>query len=512
MAIMFISNKAKKDFIAFVTLCIIAGLAFFFYSQGYNHVPGDDVTVGITYGKTIAETGTVNSFDPRFPSLNKPLYENWVIPEFPLHIILAVFYQFFGDQFDVLKISNFIILGLFVFSVFPLYLVGKEIFKKRFFSLLFVFLLIFSYFYGRAFWGGHYAQIMGMSILSLAIYFLVKHSQKQKFVYLTLAVLFTVFLYPVHILTFLLSVIVVASYLTIFFAFYAKKRIIAYLFFAIFAAGALIFLFFLKTAPSGGAKFLPNFDIEIGANSFQDIYRFSFDSIAFIAPLIFFGAYWLLKNKHMVIVVWFLTAWLLSQTSLLDIPFFSTRFNEYIIASLAFILAAGIYFIALLLARERKIVFGLFASFIIILIPFGFHKQISLANCYIHYCPGLHPATILDEDYEAFKWIKVNTPKDSVFVAVQKFGWFLPIVGERKIDALSAHIFQNEFSAKDRWKIAIKNNIDYVFWDALFDKYGDSYAQYKIYSEDGFKDGRYFTVVYNKDRARIYKVEEYEKN
>ncbi|MEK7539958.1 MAG: hypothetical protein AAB558_01790, partial [Patescibacteria group bacterium] len=188
-------------------LVLFAILSVFgaFYLQGYSHLPGDDGTPGMTYARWLAQEQQIDFQNPIYPELDSPAYESFIAAEFPLHTVLASAYQFAPSTVDILRLSNVVMLGAFLLSLFTLFLFLRELTGRDDWAVVCVGVVGILAFYGRAFWGGHFAQMLGMVLLPLFLLALHRYMQSGSWKRLIYVGVFLLALYPVHTLTWIVA-------------------------------------------------------------------------------------------------------------------------------------------------------------------------------------------------------------------------------------------------------------------------------------------------------------------
>lgn len=493
-----------------VALAAIMAAAALFYARGYPYLSSDDTSNAVVGARYIYETRGTQFQTPYFAYDEQPYYAlTNIASEFPLHLILSQLFHLVGTE-NVLRVANLLMVALFVLAGLPIFLTLREALRSDALALFGVAAALFSHWYGISFWQGHFAQLLGYLVLPMVIYGLLRFERRREGIWLVLALALSGLLFFIHSLSFLVAFIVVVSYLAVRFILdehRVRRRLAAAGFFLLFTS-LTVFLLYLR---SRDPAYYPLFTGNPTAVNFPDAL------FAVLAKpgalLVAAGAFLLLWSRQRVLLTWLLVTYLLSQGDKLHAVFLPFRFTEFHTLPLVAAFLAGFTGLARL-TRSRPTATVAAALLVAVYVPFGYRAQLAVRACYVQYCAGLHPTAVPPEDVAAFEWIGRNTRPDDRFIAVPKFGVFLPAVAYRSFafpltangQPNAAAVALSDPSTARRWEAARSIGATYVFWDAVFDKVGRTYEPYRSFS-DHFDDPRYFRRVYDSGGARVYAVE-----
>lgn len=477
-------------------LCLIGGL----YTQGYPAIPGDDGTPAMTMARFLAMNEQADFDNPIYPELHTPAYDSFVAAEFPLHVVLASVYQLMPDDWSILRVSNGVMLSIFLLSLWSVYVCVKGLSGKDDLALVTVSLLGVTAFYGRAFWGAHYAQMLGMVILPLCILLLHRLWEMWSWKQALLCILIVLALYPVHILTWIVASILYVVVLCA--ALYKQYRWWGIAAIGVFGFGVVGTLFLLSFEPGIASAILPVVPVEFAYSQMPSFFRANF-VVLVVLPLVLFGAIHMCRRGPLLVVLWFFVTWVLTQSTVLQLPFYSVRFDEYVIVPLVICLAVGIGLVLSWIHRPVQYA-AVLAALIVILIPTVFSKNLTIADSYLNYTSPYHPSTIPADDISAFVWLEEYAPAGSLVIDVEKFGRYIPIVSGHFRSSRGLEVYTAP-SVQERWVVAHAVGADYVVWDAVFTQVGETYPPFLGYTEQ-FSDPLYFSLVYENATVRIYEV------
>lgn len=506
---LFTKQQRQTVFTTFA-LGFILLTAIFFYGRGYTNLPSDDPAASLIGARYMYELGSSTFQNPLNPTVDQEFYSNLIGTEYPLHTVLTQWYFLTGAE-SVLTTTNIFIVGLFVFAGLMIYFLFVELTKSRIVSLIGVTIALFSRWYGMTFWTGHYAQILAYVLLPTIMFGLVKYEHAREFRWLILSFFLTILLFPIHSLSFLIAAGTLTSFVLVRIMLFNRRHrftgILLVGYFALVILGLLTARIF-----SDPQRYFPLFSVEdvFGASLRQQL-SLSFDVFLAI-PLLLFGVYRYLLDRRFTLLLWFLFAYFMVNSGQLLFPFFQYRFNEFMSLPIIALGVAGLAsLIQLLRAKSAKL--ALIIVTLALVIPLNVRQQVDLRNCHLDYCPGLNPVSILPEDYQAFRWAERETPDESLFIAVPKFGIYVPAVAVRSVEfpiltskgPNAAYRVMTDASQQIRWENAGAIGADYIIWDGVFDRYQSTYKPYQAYNER-FDDERYFELVYDKSGVRIYRV------
>lgn len=492
-----------KKIIPIILLLLVGVLIFIYYSSDYNYPPCCDTAITIMKAKQIAQVGSLDARQLYNPSDQLPLYSSLVSTESALHIVLSIFYKINSNLSSNLVFAKNFFLIIFILPVFSLYLLVKKIYKNSYLSIIFIILLYFNYWFGQTYWLGHVAQMFGVFFLPLMIYFIYEFNNKKKLRYLIISLCILLLTFFVHVLTFLLMLIIFSSFYLYYFINLKNNK--KYFYLVSYILVAIFFLLYLKFNSEQGS-FIPNFSINEAGDSLIGLYKNIFTIIS-ASILFIMGAYVSLKQKNYIIIIWILSTILLTQTNLLQTPFYADRFSEFVSIPFLIIFMFGLqYFLAMFKGFNIKLIFVI--ALIGIILPLGIYKQEDIKKCYVTNCSGLNPTQMPYEDQLAFDWIDNNINNNKVFIGIRKFGYYLPIVTDNPIEfplGEKREIYTNN-SSNERWEILSKYNIDFVFWDAIFEKQNNKILGATGFTNTEFNDEALFSKVYEQNGVIIYEV------
>lgn len=506
---MAINVLQKKNLLTAVLLFGILVAAAFTYGRGYHFLPSDDPASSVIGARYMVATGTTDFLNPLTPDLGNRFYSNAIGTEFPVHSFLAQIFLVFGYT-NILTIANIAMLSLFLFSGLLLFLVFFEATQSRVIAILGVGVVLFSRWYGQTFWTGHYAQIFGTVLLLLLFFSLIRFERTSGISWFILAVVIGLLLFPVHSLSFLVAFSSISTYLIVRWVMRHHNRNRQILLFTSYAALCILVIILARFLSRSGAYY-PLFSVEdLPGGTVLQVIRAGYP--VFAAPLMFLGAYRVLRLRVVTVAIWFLVLYFVMHSGTLGFPFFQYRFNEFVSIPLTIFLLFGIQELFSFLRQpiSRVAVSG----FIVVMsVHAGYTQQNALRHCHIDYCPGLNPVTILDEDYKAFLWLAQNTPSDARIIVTPKFGIYIPALAMREVVFSvktptvenAAYVALTSDSPERRWQKARESGASFVVWDGVMDRYQDTYEPYQVYSEQ-FDDERFFERVYDENGVRIYFV------
>lgn len=483
-------------------LVLLAVLSVFgaFYLQGYSHLPGDDGTPGMTYARWLAQEQQIDFQNPIYPELQSPAYESFIAAEFPLHTVLASAYQFAPDSVDVLRLSNLVILGAFLLSLFTLFLFLREVTGRDDWAIITMGVVGLLAFYGRAFWGGHFAQILGMVLLPLFLLLLHRYMQSGSWKRLVGVVVFLVALYPIHTLTWIVaSSLTVVGVLLTFFS--LKRGWWSWLALAVVVGGSFGLVWLIGTVDAL-QQALPTIAVETPYSQIPSFLKANV-VVVLAVPLALLGGSVVILKKWWILAAWFLVTWFLTQASVLDVPFYAIRFDEYFIVPLGIVLSLGLLSIIQWTKKSwpSALVFALVA---VLFIPSTLFRHTQIAQSYLTYSAPYHPSTIYHDDVVAFEWLRDNTPEDSLIIDVEKFGRFIPVISGRKRSMLGLEVYTAP-TQEARHGAATALGADFIVWDAVLTQTAGTYAPYAQFTQEFF-DQSLFKLVYENPSVNIYQV------
>lgn len=483
-------------------LVLLSVLSVFggFYLQGYTHLPGDDGTPGMTYARWLAREQQIDFQNPIYPELHSPAYESFIAAEFPLHTVLASAYQFSADSVDVLRISNLVILGAFLLSLLTLFIFLREVTGRDDWAIISMSVVGMLAFFGRAFWGGHFAQILGMVMLPLFLLVLHRYMQSGSWQRLLGVGVFLLGLYPIHTLTWIVacSMAVIGVVITFF---SLKRGWWSWLTLGLVVGGSFALVWLIGTVDAL-QQALPTIAVELPYSQIPSFLKANV-VVVLAVPLILLGGSFVVLKKWWVLAMWFLVTWYLTQASVVEVPFYATRFDEYFIVPLGILFSFGLLSLIQWTKTpwQSALVFALVAM---LFIPSTLSRHTQIAQSYLTYSAPYHPSTIYYDDVLAFEWLRDNTPEDSLMIDVEKFGRFIPIVSGRQRSMFGLEVYTAP-TQEARHAAATALGADYIVWDAVLTQTNGSYAPYAAFTQD-FSDPSLFKLVYENPSVKIFQV------
>ncbi|MBI4092921.1 MAG: hypothetical protein HY420_03270 [Candidatus Kerfeldbacteria bacterium] len=469
----------------------------FYYSADHRYPPCCDTAHTLVRAKAISMNGSTEGVLPYNPSYREPLYGSFV-SEFPVHILLSLFYQVQPDLVGDLTFAKKFFVVFFVLPAFSIYILANRLLRSSVAGVVVVLLVYFAYLFGNSYWSGHVAQILGMFLIPLYIYFIFRYEEEGRTSFLYFALVLLLFSFWAHVLTFLILLLVAVSYAVIK-IFSTSGKVKATIAFTAFGGGAVAYFLLVPSS------FLPHFATNPQYEQFGNVVANSFGNVIFLTLLII-GCFFAIRQKR-ILIVWFLVTYLLTQSTWLGVPFFGFRFTEFIITPVALLAVYGMKesFTALGMRKTGSVAI---AVLLIIFLPFGLLQQQHLKSCYVNNCLGLNPTQIPPDDLRAFSWIKANLPETSVFAGPQKFGYYLPFVTDNPIEfpIIERILIFTASTAAERWRIAKDVGINYVFWDAIIDSYKNEHPDFKNYAIEPLENEQYFKKIYDEGSAKIFAV------
>lgn len=483
-----------------LALIAILSLSAAFYLQGYAVMPGDDGTPGMTYARWLAMEQQIDFENPIYPESHVPAYDSLIAAEFPLHTVLASVYSLAPDFNNILFLSNGVILGLFLCSLLSVFVCAKEIFEREDWAVVSVAIVSLMAFYGRAFWGAHFAQMLGMVVLPLYIMLLhryVRDGSRQRLPFIGLVL---ILLFPLHVLTWLVAAVLTSVVLVM--TQFLHKRYVWGVGLAVAQACLGSLAVWAAGHVSALARVLPTVVVETAYSQFPSLLKANLPPILGIVFLLLGGCI-LIQRRWWMLGLWFLGTWLLTQSAVIGVPFYATRFDEFFILPLGLILTMGVMTIVgwagHSLAKQLTL-----SILCIVLIPSLVMYHLAIAQSYLSYSPPYHPTTIGQDDLDAFTWLGSHTPQDSLIIDVEKFGRFIPVLSGRKRSMLGLDVYTAATPAL-RWQAAKTVGANFIVWDEVLTNTHGTYLPYQSFSLD-FNDPRYFNLVYENSSVKIFQV------
>lgn len=460
---------------------------------------GDDPAVYITATNKIVQDQTTSFIMPFYPQVNQG-YNGPIFTPLLISIISLI------TSISPLNLYLYFLLFLFCLSSLSLFLLLRYNFKDKV-IILATFFFILSRFGAETYWGGNYNQIFGLFLLPLLILYYQRFLDKISInAGLLLFLLFiTIFFY--HTLTFLLTFLIMISFIFVLLNRYKKK--VLYVIYPLIILIYLSCLFIFR-------NYLKHFRISLEWLGLGKVLSSSGGFPILLLLFLLFGLFFILKEKYYLLVSWALLSLLFSQSYLLNIPFYSWRFNPFFIQSIIPFLAGGIILLNNRIKyKTNKTLFIFFIVTIFLVSQIGTISEYK--KVYLEYNPPLQPPVIEKSEYDAFIWMKYNLPNDSIVLAHKKWGIYIPAIAQRSVVledfqgvwegdpiynfSLEASKIFNSTSLEAN-ELSCQFNISHVFIGS-----GTTiYAQYNSSKNEIFENNSGFKKIYEKDKSIIYEV------
>jgi len=463
---------------------------------------GDDPGYHTSVLKYLLLDRTVHFKMPFFPQLGQV----WGSERFVTPVFLAAFGTVTGIR-DVFAMTIAFAALCAALALIPLYLLLADWLRSRTAAIAGIAYLAFSKFYLANFFEGSFEQYTGLLFVSWVLYAQYRWIRTRNDRWLIVSLGLTGMLVKTHELGFLVALLFVAvtSVYAIGQRWGAKWRAVALvvttvglgLVFALrpayFAVNGIQYGIPDMLSADEGTQTIALVAIGIGLLVFL-IKRFRFELFAYLA-----------------------IAFMLSQSRYLGSMFYPFRFNMYFMQGVALLIAVFVHGAIQLGHRSGNRLIA--PSLIIAVWAFMVVPQVLHIRGLALWITGQEKnpqSVILDDDVAMYQWIARHTPKTSVIAAPFKWGYYLPAVAERAVvmnDAVGGDSRDARYqlagdvgtlyvttSAVDASARAKALNVQYVFWDASFARFGTGYSRTK------FNDTKYFKLVHRVNEASLCEV------
>lgn len=496
----------EKIIPAIILFAIISSVFLFLISVS-KYPAGDDPGYHTSILRYLINNEDVHFAIPFFPQLGTLYGEE----RFVTNIFLATVSKITGVA-DVFVLTIYFAAFCLSASLVFIYFIIRDWFQSNAIALLSIVFLGFSKWYQENFWEGSYDQHTGLFILSAVIFLLHRWHQNKKSIYLGVSIFLIAVLYKTHELGFLIAL----SLFSILFLLYLKQtgRIRLYYIVMIGYFSAAFLLYYLYQpgyfAISNTGYPVPKM---LGIEEGTPQIAFQIILFGFILSLLY--------TRNIFLFAWLGIVYIFSQSFLFGVPFYAYRFNVYFIQAGAILFAATLYFILEFIRSHQIHRYARLATVfacIVIIFPVQF-VYISGLSSWITSQNNNPASVILEEDIEAFYWIRDHTSKDDAVLAPLKWGYYLPAIAERGVvlnDAvggdqrdnrwnmarIGTEIYQTN-SASIAQSMAKEIGVRFVLWDASISRFPDRYHGYQ---RAKFENTNKFSKVYEKNKVYIYEI------
>ena len=463
---------------------------------------GDDPGYHTSVLKYLLLDHTVNFKMPFFPQLGQV----WGSERFVTPVLLAAFGMVTGIR-DVFAMTITFAALCGALALIPLYLLLADWLRSRTAAIAGIAYLAFSKFYLANFFEGSYEQYTGLLFVSWVLYAQYRWIATRNDRWLIISLGFTGILVKTHELGFLVALLFVVST-----SVYAVGQRWSAKWGAIALAASTVGLgtvFALRPA-----YFTPN-GMQNGIRQMLSTSEGT-QTIALVAIGIGMLVF-LMKRFRFELFAYLVIAFMLSQSAYLGSPFYSFRFNMYFMQSVAILFA--VFFHAVIQLGRRSGNRLIVPSFVVVVWALMVVPQVLHIRGLGLWVTGQEKnplSVILDDDIAMYQWIARYTPQESVIAAPFKWGYYLPAIAERAVvidvavggDSRDARYqlagevgaLYATTSAADASTRAKILDVQYVFWDASFVRFGTGYSRAK------FNDVKYFREVHRINGASLYEV------
>ncbi|MBU1166836.1 hypothetical protein KKC60_00310 [Patescibacteria group bacterium] len=514
-----------KKIVPILLLAFLVLGIFYLYQASPDFLSGDDAAIHLMKVKFNYLNEGIDYIIPIAPFNDQKAYTGLILTEAPLHMIVSSL-MFFLPEVEVMTLMKACLFFFAVLFAFGMYLYVQELAKQESLAIMSTFLAVFSYWLAIVYFEGTFAQLLGLVFLPAFLLLAKKFFEKWQGKYYLGLVLLTLLVFLVHPLTFMLlltSLIVV----TLFYAFQKRKKYILILFLALLSATVIAMILFPQLP---WPKFFSENQLETTSSTMTDFLpKFFPTEVPFAMVMFVFGVgIWAaLKKKYWSFLLLSLITFLFTQTASLGLPFFPHRFNPYFMILATVGLMIGIYYLLERITWPILRVAALATVFLIMTVS-GFKSFDFVKTTYSAYYEGLSPPIITKEDFDVFVWMRDNVDKNEVIVAGNKWGLFIPSLGDHRVliadafdladrkeselnsesDQLSrkAHFVLRLESSSQRKEYMEAMNLKYIFWPSEMNKFIQSYTPYENYS-DNFSQSD-FEVVFQSGEAKLLKVKQ----
>ena len=497
----------SKKILSAIILFAIASSVFLFLVSVSPYPAGDDPGYHTSILRYLINNEDVYFPIPFFPQLGALYGEG----RFVTNIFLTAVSKIIGID-DVFILTIYFAAFCLSASLLFVYFIIQDWTRSSAIALLSIAFLGFSKWYQENFWEGSYDQYTGLLILSAFIFLLYRWHQNKKFIYLGVSIFLITVLYKTHELGFLIAL----SLLVIIFFLYLKHVGRMWVYYVVtigyFGAAFLLYYFYQPGyfAVSNTGYLIPNM---LGVEEGTPQIAFHIILFGFIFSLLF--------TRNVFLFAWLGIAYIFSQSFLFGVPFYAFRFNVYFLQTIAVLFATAVHFILEFMRGHQIHRYARLAIVFVgvaVIFPFQFIYINGLSSWIMS--QQINPASvILEEDVDAFRWIKERTPENGVILAPLKWGYYLPAIAERSVvlnDAVGGDQRDNRWniaqigteiytttSASVAQSRAREIGVKYILWDASIFRFPDRYHGYQRAKFENLKN---FSKIYEKNNVYIYEV------
>ena len=487
-----------------IALGVVVAALFVFLLTISPYPAGDDPGYHTMVIKYLMLNHDMHFTMPFFPQLG----QLWGSVRFVTPLVVSTFATVTGIT-DVFRLSIGFAALCAALALIPVYLLIAQWLRSRTVAVLAVAYLAFSKFYLANFFQGSYEQYTGALFLSWVLYAQYRWTTTKAIRWLWTGIALAAVLYKTHELGFLVAVLfVLVSTLNAVRVRWGLRWFIPALVLSMTALGA-----FMALNDTYFAASMIDYPVRkmLGTDE---------GTPAIAVVLLAIGAaVFLLRRFQFEVLAYFGIALMLSQSAFLGSSFYPYRFNLYFLQAVALLIAVALDLLLRSVRRLRgisvPIVILLFMSLIVI--PQYLH--IRGLGLWITGQKRNPESVVLADDVAMYRWIKDHTPKDAIFAAPFKWGYYLPAIAERSVvvdDAIgsdsrdvrwnlagqTAQLFV-EPSAEKAAALAKQLNVRYVLWDAIFSKYPENH---RAYDQEKFGDPAYFREANRINNTVLYEV------
>lgn len=491
------------DVFPVISLCIIVVGLFIFLATLSPYPAGDDPGYHSSILRYVMLNHDVRFPIPFFPQLN----QLWGSERFITTMFLGAFgtLSAFNDVFRLI-----IVFAAFsaAFALVPVYLLIVQWLHSKIVAVLAVAYLTFSKFYVENFFEGSYDQYTGLLLVTWILYAQYRWITTRNTRWLGMSVGFTALLLKTHELGFFVAILLIITngLNEIRFRFGTRKFIMVTLF------SIVILSVFFAARPA-------YFPVNATGYSIRSMLEVSEGTPLLALAVIGIGAaLFIVRNPHFVLFSYIVISLILSQSALIDSPFYPFRFNVYFLVAVALLFAISIDGILRVFKRASILP----PLFVFMIIAFIVIPQIVSTHALGSWITDqrLNPASVvLEDDLKAFRWMKENLPVDAVVLAPFKWGYYLPAIAERSVVldnaiggderdvrfqiAHKGRELYREKSTQRAAQLADELSVGYILWDESISRFPERYPGY---DDEKFKQSEYFRVRFVSKNTVVYEV------
>ncbi len=499
-----ISLRTPKSLLVACILPILLGLVFVFLVSVSRYPAGDDPGFHTSVLRSLLTEERVDFALPYFPQLG----QEWGSERFVTKLFLTAVGKVTGVT-DVFPLHIIFTALCATLALIPLYLLMTAWTRSRVAGYLLVLFLGFSKFYQENFWEGSYDQYTGLLFVSVFLSALYRWFYEGRRSWLVVSVLLIAGLYKTHELGFLVA-------LTLFLA-AALYRTWQRWGWRIGLGAAL-----LVTLVLGSAALLTPVYFQINTNDYPILKIMSSDEGIPLLTLLFAALGFVLtlfRKRASFFIVWLAVAVAWSQSTYIGSPFYAFRFNMFFMQITMVLAVFAIMEVRSALRLQTQ---WQHAFFFGILFTFALLPQMNYTYGVASWVTSQerNPASvILEDDVAVFRWAGEHTERDAVFLAPFKWGYYLPAVAGRRVvldEAVGGDSKDSRFALAQQGRSVYETpdatmahraarelGVQYIVWDASIARFPDRYT---TYDEEKFRNPEFFTLLFERNDARLYKV------